>query len=205
MSFLRLDNYTVPGFGLIASLSMPFEDEDASGESSNTAKASKGIKAKKLDCKTFLRFTQEAELRRLTMIAQQRVNGDNQIYTLTNRTANAAGMRQARFTGDFRVDEQEDRQCWLVSFSLAEHISIPERAEARTEKKALPSSTTQEQPGEVVEAEQQTKPEQELSWGERFIKGVNDWIGSLDDDEADQKDKAENNIETAPPKQGGAA
>ena len=38
--FLLLDDYTVPGFGLTASLTLPIKDEDASGDSSSTSKAS---------------------------------------------------------------------------------------------------------------------------------------------------------------------
>ena len=47
--FLLLDDYTVPGFGLTTSLTLPIKDEDASGDSSSTSKAEKGKKGKKGD------------------------------------------------------------------------------------------------------------------------------------------------------------
>jgi len=46
MSFLKLDDYTVPGFGLNVGFSGPLKDEDASGESSSTARAKKETRAK---------------------------------------------------------------------------------------------------------------------------------------------------------------
>ncbi len=180
MSFLRLDNYTVPGFGLQAALSLKFKDEDASGDSSSTAKASKGTKGKSLECKVCIRFRDEADLRSLTSMAEAKQGGDGRVYTITNRTANAAGMRQGRFTGDFRADEQEDTRCWLVSFSLAEHISVPERAEAREAPRAV---ATQQNPGETIApaAEPTAQDKQNLTWAERMLKKASDAIGGFDD------------------------
>ena len=58
-------------------------------------------------------------------------------------------MRQGRFTGDFKAEEQEERRCWMVSFSLSEHVSVPERAEAREPAKAAAARLLEEQEAEA--------------------------------------------------------
>lgn len=177
MSFLLLDDFTVPGYGLQASLSNKFKDEDASGETSSTSTAKKGTKGKRLECKIYIRFKDEADLRALTRVAEQTSGGDNKVYAITNRTANAAGMRQGRFSGDFKADEQEGKRCWLVSFTLAEHISVPERAESRETPK---SAEAQQNEGETVASSTTGEQKQELSWFERKLKAVNDALGDYD-------------------------
>lgn len=174
MSFLRLDDFTVPGFGLITSMTLPFKDEDASGDTSSTSKASKGTKAKKLEAKVFIRFADENDLRALTRVAEAKKGGDGRIYTVTSRTANAAGMRQGRFTGDFKAEEQEERRCWLVSFSLSEHVSVPERAEAREPAKA---ATAQQSEGQAVAPPENTEPAQELTWFEKKMQALDKMLG----------------------------
>lgn len=176
MSFMLLDDFTVPGYGLQVSLSNKFKDEDASGETSSTAKAKKGTKGKRLECKIYIRFTDEADLRALTRVAEKTSGGDNKVYAITNRTANAAGMRQGRFSEDFKADEQENLRCWLVSFTIAEHISVPERAESR--EKAKPSSAQQNEGESVSSAKDEQK--QELSWFERKLKAASDALGDYD-------------------------
>ncbi len=176
MSFLLLDDFTVPGYGLQVSLQNKFKDEDASGETSSTAKAKKGTKGKRLECKIYIRFTDEADLRDLTRVAEQTSKGDNKVYSITNRTANAAGMRQGRFSGDFKADEQESKRCWLVSFTLAEHISVPERAESRETPK---SAEAQQNEGESVSSAKDEQ-KQELSWFEKELKAVSDALGDYD-------------------------
>lgn len=45
-------------------------------------------------------------------------------------------------------DEQEGRRCWNVSFTLAEHKSVPERAEARKADKPLTAASSSPAAGE---------------------------------------------------------
>jgi len=180
MSFLRLDDFTVPGYGLQVSLGLKFKDEDASGESSSTSTASKGTKGKRLECKIHIRFKDEADLRKLTRIAEGKSGGDLKVYTVTNRTANAAGMRQARFTGDFKADEQEDKRCWLVSFALLEHVSVPERVEVREAKKDIQTPQNEGQAVTPPKAEE----EQKLSPFEQWLKAQNDKVGDFEEGEA---------------------
>lgn len=171
--FVLLDDYTVPGYGLKASLSLKLKDEDASGSSSSTSKAKKGNKGKSLEVKTFIRFKDEKDLRELYSKAEAVAEGDGTLYTITNRTANATGMRQGRFSGDMKADPQDGLAAWLVSFTLAEHLSVPERKEKREVK---PEATVQQNTGSSVAPPSEPEKEPELDWGQRSIKALEDLI-----------------------------
>ena len=179
--FLLLDDYTVPGFGLTASLTLPIKDEDASGDSSSTSKAEKGKKGKKLDVKIKIRFKDEAKLTEFMALAEATSKGDGKMFTITNRVANAGGMRQGRFSGDVKIDPQEGLAMWTLSFSLAEHKSVPERAE---EREATPTVAAQQNEGGKVDAAAapegstaQTEKEEKLDTTQRWLKKLEGWWG----------------------------
>lgn len=174
MSALMLDDFSVPGHGLQVSLGVDFKTEDASGETSSTARASKGTKGKKLDVKLFIRFEDAQLLRDLTAVAEAKANGEGKLYTITNTTANAVGMREGRFSGSFKVDEQDKLNQWGISFSLEEHKSVPERAEKRTPKAGQTTQTNEgEQLGQMEGETPEPEPEapKELNWMEKALKG----------------------------------
>ena len=110
---------------------------------------------------------------RVGIIAEATENGDGKIYTITNDTANAAGMRQGRFTGNFKVDEDEKLRMWSISFTLAEHVSVPEMEEARQGARA---ASTQTNTGASVGSDEEEK-EEELSSIEKVLKYLNEKIG----------------------------
>ncbi len=176
--FLLLDDYTVPGFGLTVSLTLPIKDEDASGDSSSTSKAEKGKKGKKLEVKTKIRFKDEDKLSEFMALAEATSKGDGRLFTITNRVANAAGMRQGRFSGDVKIDPQEGLAMWELSFSLAEHKSVPEMSEDREE---TPSVAAQQNNGHKVDAtaapEGSTAETEQMDIFQRGLKKLNDWWG----------------------------
>lgn len=175
MPYLKLDDYTVPGYGLSVSIRGPLRDEDISGQTSSTASAKKGNKRKKLDVRLSVKFSQADDLRQLMRVAEAEEGGQGKIYTVTNTTANMAGMRQARFTGEIRADENDSLRKWDVSFTLAEHLSVPELAEARQPQR---TTATQNSEGETVGAPvEEEVVEEKLSWFERLLKAANDAIG----------------------------
>ncbi|MEZ9340665.1 adenine glycosylase, partial [Vibrio splendidus] len=53
------------------------------------------------------------------------------IYRISNKTAEALKMRQVKFQGSIRAEEQDTHRQWSVSFELVEHLSVPERVEQR--------------------------------------------------------------------------
>jgi len=179
MSFLKLDDYTVPGFGLNVGISGPLKDEDASGESSSTARAKKGNKGKKLEVSLSIRFTNADELRELMRVAEATEGNDGKVYTITNDTANLAGMRQARFTGTIRADEAKELRQWDVSFTLIKHISVPEMAEGREAPK---TSSTQQNDGVGIGGDEAPADgEENMSRVERMLKYLDQKIGPAAD------------------------
>lgn len=136
-NFMRLDDFNVPGYGLSVTGSLDIRTADLSGETSGTDAVSKGTKGKKLDVSLSIRFEDEADLRDLIRVAEARGNGGRlKVYTVANTTANAAGVRQARFEGAVRWQEKDGLRAWDVSFALREYLSNPERVEQR--EAALP-------------------------------------------------------------------
>ena len=133
MSYLKLDDYTVPGHGLRVNSSFDFKAQDVSGDASSTALAGQGIKRKVFSVQVFIRYAEAEELRRLIHVAEMRQSGSAKVYTITNDTANSMGVRQVVFSGRFQVDEQESQARWLVSFNLAEYLSIAEMIASRLE------------------------------------------------------------------------
>lgn len=167
MSFLILDEYTVPGYGLTVGISTALKDEDASGESSGTARAGKGKKGKKLEVRASLQYLYADKLRELMRVAEATEKGDAKIYTVTNDTANTAGMRQATFRGTIRADEDATFRKWDISFTLVEHLSVPEMAESREARKDV-----------SVPAWDDTQAgEEKLGRVERMLKYLNEKIG----------------------------
>ena len=180
MMFLRLDDYTVPGFGLRVSGAFQLKKADASGETSSTTKADKGTKGKTLTVTTQIRYQDEADLLELIRISEAKGSGESgKVYTITNTTANAAGIRQVIFADRVSWDEQEGRRCWNVSFTLAEHKSVPERAEARKADKPLTAASSSPAAGEgaIAPAEQ---AEKEMGWIYKLLKKANDAIGDYE-------------------------
>lgn len=176
--FLLLDDYTVPGFGLTVSLTLPIKDEDASGDSSSTSKAEKGKKGKKLEVKTKIRFKDEDKLTAFMSLAEAMSKGDGRLFTITNRVANADGMRQGRFSGDVKVDPQEGLAMWLLTFSLAEHKSVSEMAEDR---EGTPAVAAQQNNGDKVDGaaapEGSTAETEQMDIFQRGLKKLDDWWG----------------------------
>ena len=177
MSFLKLDEYTVPGYGLNVGINAPLKDEDASGETSSTARAKKGNKGKKLEVRLSIRFKDADDLRELMRVAEAVDDGDGKVYTVTNDTANTAGMRQARFTGAIRADESEELRKWDVSFTLVEHISVPEMAESRQAPKSSASQQNDGAPVGTGEGEQ-AEGDDKLSLVEKILKYLDTTIGA---------------------------
>lgn len=173
MSFLILDEFTVPGYGLTASISAALKDEDASGETSGTARAGKGKKGKKLEVRCSLQYRFADQLRELMRYAEATEHGDAKVYTVTNDTANTAGMRQASFRGTIRADEDEGLRKWDISFTLVEHLSVPEMAEAREAKKDVSAQTNEGAGWNDAGA-----VESNAGTVEKMLKYLNDTIGN---------------------------
>ncbi len=142
-TFLRLDDYIAPGYGLQVTGDMEIRTADLSGETSATARVDQGVKPKTLSVSLTVPYVEQESLRKLVRIAEARdADGSLHIYRVANATANVAGVRQARFTDHVRWREMEGAAAWAVTFTLREHASAPERVEQREAAKTATAQTS---------------------------------------------------------------
>ncbi|WP_434357429.1 adenine glycosylase [Parasalinivibrio latis] len=128
---LTLSATTVPLKGLKVSARQQLAGQDMSGQSAATDQAETGDKAMVLAVTGTIPYTREADFMKLLELARAKENNARKIYRIDNRTAKAAKIRQVKFQGQIRYDEQETLRQWSVSFELVEHLSVPERVEQR--------------------------------------------------------------------------
>jgi len=105
--------------------------EDASGQSSSTDTAETGIKAKMLSVSGFITFADAQQLTNLFKLAEATEAGARMIYRISNKTAEALGVKQVRFASKIEAVEQQTTRQWSVSFTLQEYRSVPQKVEER--------------------------------------------------------------------------
>lgn len=105
--------------------------QDMSGQTSSTDQAETGTKGKVLTVKGVIPFDRAKLLTNLFSMAEALEEGSRHIYRISNKTAEALKIRQAKFQGAVRADEQDSHRQWSVSFELVEHLSVSERVEQR--------------------------------------------------------------------------
>jgi hypothetical protein len=141
---MQLDNFRVPGKNLVVKGNLELRTEDIAGETSGTDSVEKGIKPKILRVSVSIPFKESQSLSALVKTTEAtNEKGERKIYTVTNRTANAAGIRQVRFIEHLNWNEADTMQLWTVSFTLQEYLSNPERVENRGQNKVPATGTTQ--------------------------------------------------------------
>ncbi|MBI9080465.1 MAG: DNA-binding protein [Pseudodesulfovibrio sp.] len=165
MSFMRLNDFNVPGYALKVGGSMDIRTSDASGETSSTDEVDKGTKGKSLAVSLSIKFKDEADLKKLIRVSEAKTKGTRVIYTVTNRTANVAGIRQARFAEQVSFQEMDGLRAWSVSFTLKEYLSNPERVEQREEKPAPVAQTSEGTATEEVRPAETAKAVEEAVTG----------------------------------------
>lgn len=52
-------------------------------------------------------------------------------YRVAHEVARAVNFREATFSGMLDAPQQDGKMAWLVTFTLAEHVSVQEKREAR--------------------------------------------------------------------------
>ncbi len=139
---MLLDDFKIPRQRLLVKGNMEMRTEDIAGETSGTDVVEKGIKPKVLRVSVSIPFNMHQGLKNLVKTAESKnEKGEQKIFTITNRTANAAGIRQVRFVESLNWDEAETMQMWEVSFALQEYMSNPERVENRKDS-TQPANTS---------------------------------------------------------------
>ena len=142
---MQLDDFRIPGKNLRVTGGLELRTEDIAGESCATDSVDKGTKPKTLRVSVDIPFCSQGDLMNLIKKAEAKdSDGEREIYTITHRTANSAGIRQVRFFESFDWREAGQLLMWQVSFTLQEYLSNPERTENR-ESTALTTDVTQYQ------------------------------------------------------------
>ena len=111
--------------------SQELASDDASGQSSSTDVAETGTKAKMLMVSGNVLFNQAENLTQLFELAEATENGARMIYRVSNKTAEALGVKQVRFASKIEAVEQQTTRQWSISFTLQEYRSVPQKVEER--------------------------------------------------------------------------
>lgn len=167
-------------------LMMEFKEKDTSGQTSGTAGAEQGEKGKELQVTGLIPFADQAALARLFELAQDKGDGnERRIYRIGCELAEAVKIYQVKFSGRIMAPEQEGLLAWRVTFTLREHLSVPEKRELR---RLQPEAIIQGLTGATVPAGATTdgaQPQQrELDRVERYLKKVDDMLAGEQTDEA---------------------
>ncbi|MFM2599843.1 adenine glycosylase [Vibrio fortis] len=128
---LTLDGSQLPLKNLRISVRQQLAGQDMSGQTSATDQAETGTKGKILTIKGVIPFSKNQLLTNLFSMAEALESGSRHIYRISNKTAEALKIRQVKFQGAVRADEQDSHRQWSVSFELVEYLSVPERVEQR--------------------------------------------------------------------------
>lgn len=176
VALLALDGEGIRMKNMLVSPSMQFQEKDQSGQTSSTANAEQGIKAKELRVSGLITFDEQPVLQRLFQLASAtESSGALKKYRVANETAAAINFREATFTGTIEATPQEDRLAWQVSFTLREKVSVPEKREARKGNSTTSTKQTGATGGKGTSAEEGSET---LSWFEaKVLKPVNDALG----------------------------
>jgi len=130
---MRLNDFEVRGTDMDVNGSFSLDTEDVGGNSSSTDSSFKGIKPKKFDVVVIIPYDNASDLTALMRRAEAvDENGSLVVYQVVDHTMNSMNVREASFSGGFRVMNGGDIQAWTVSFQLTEYFSTAEKAEQRT-------------------------------------------------------------------------
>lgn len=140
---LLLDGEQVNGKELLVMANLRIESADLSGQTSNTTAAHKGFKPKGLTVTMMVPYVDHQHLVALVRMAEKTAGGGQlHTYRVVNKTAEAFGIRQVRFSDNLSVREDEILRAWWIQFTLTEQLSNSERVETRR-----PANKVQEQAG----------------------------------------------------------
>ncbi|MBJ7536942.1 hypothetical protein [Marinomonas transparens] len=142
MITLVLNDTKIEGYGHKVNCEFSLPESDLSGKSSSTATAEEGEKACRLRVQLNIKYDDPDFLKtiKLLSMAKDDEKGTRKVYNIENQTAKAFGVRQVRFTDKVSAQELDEEQAWVVSFTLVEHLSAPEKIEAQKIKKEEPKA-----------------------------------------------------------------
>lgn len=173
---LVLNGEAIPLMNLKVTATMQFQEKDQSGQSSSTATAEQGTKAKELRISGMVPFRDVKVLKRLFELAETKdASGKLQTYRVANLAAQAVNFREGTFSGNIDAPPQDGKMAWLVTFTLREKGSVAEKREARAGGK---TAATKQGGKAGVNGGAAADDDEKLSWFEsKVLKPVNDALG----------------------------
>ncbi|EFK2935811.1 hypothetical protein A8530_001370 [Escherichia coli] len=175
---LALNGEAIQLKNMRVTVSQQFQDKDQSGQTSATSKSEQGAKGKELRISGEIPFKHPEILKRIFELASATDgSGKRQTYRVAHEVARAVNFREATFSGMLDAPQQDGKMSWLVTFTLAEHISVQEKREARATGK---TSAKKQTAGSAGQSGGQTagEDEEKMTWFERkVLKPVNDALG----------------------------
>ena len=177
---LTLSGSQLPLKNLRISVRQQLAGQDMSGQTSATDQAETGSKGKILTVKGVIPFNKKKLLTNLFSMAEALEDGARQIYRISNQTAEALKIRQVKFQGAIRADEQDTLRQWSVSFELIEHLSVPERVEQRQPDKVAAQQKVQGVSTPVTSGKSEDVPpdtDVELTGVLKVLKSIDNALG----------------------------
>ncbi|WP_419237914.1 adenine glycosylase [Photobacterium leiognathi subsp. mandapamensis] len=176
---LALDGVQLQMKTLRVSVRHQLAGKDMSGQTSNTDQAEQGDKGKVMSVSGVVPFDSAVTLTDIFTMADKKDNGARHIFRISNRTAETLKIRQVKFQGAIRADEQQNLRQWNVVFDLVEHLSVPERKEQRQPEKPaaqqkVQGATTQKPPTQPAQDDVPPDTEPEATGVLAFLKKVDD-------------------------------
>ncbi|MDD8344104.1 hypothetical protein LAW33_18085 [Escherichia coli] len=175
---LALNGEAIQLKNMRVTVSQQFQDKDQSGQTSATTKSEQGAKGKELRISGEIPFKSPEILKRIFELASATdAGGNRQKYRVAHEVARAVNFREATFSGTLDAPQQDGKMAWLVTFTLAEHISVQEKREARATGKMSAQKQTAGNAGQPG-GQSAGEDEEKLTWFEkRVLKPVNDALG----------------------------
>lgn len=148
------------GFDLAVSMSMDMPSDDLSGNTSDTTKADKGIKAKRVQVAFSIRSNRVEELLYwsavLAMLEARDDKDQAKEYVVIHPLVQASRIRVMRPVGQVRVSESHTMCQYDVSFELEEVKSVPEATESRSGSRSAGVADNLEAALKKIEAQAKT-------------------------------------------------
>lgn len=124
------------GFDQYINWSLDMPSDDLSGATSDTAKADKGIKAKRVQVAFSIRSNDVVEMAYwtafLAMLEARDDKDQAKEYVVVHPLTLASRIRKMRAVGQIRVSESQNMCQYDVAFELEEVKSVPEAVEGRS-------------------------------------------------------------------------
>ena len=129
---LTLNGTKIPGHSLKVRANCHIESKELSGQSSASDRSEEGIKPMTLTVNLEISYKHSDDLTRLLSLARATgSNGRMIVYRIVNTISEACKIREVTFTDNFTVTEHATLNVWQISFTLAEHRTVPEKTEQR--------------------------------------------------------------------------